>query len=231
MSTFDVALTALTGVIVTAGKMTKKLAIEITGGLSNPSKMPGHAWGTPAWNCITGSKLAKIKGSVCENCYALKRAYTWPSVRLAYQRRLERMFHPRWVEAMVFLITAAKDEFFRWDDSGDLQSVAQLRQMVAVCVALPNVRFWLPTREYKIVMDYIKTFGALPANLVVRLSAHMKDSAAPSGYGLPTSTVHTSEQLEPAGAKVCYAYRNDNFCGECRACWNPEVANVSYLEH
>lgn len=230
MATFDVALTALTGVIAATGKMTKALAIQITGGLSKPSKMPGHGWGTPAWNCITGSKLAKIAGSVCENCYALKHAYTWPTVRLAYQRRLERIADPRWVEAMVFLIRATKDTFFRWQDSGDLQSVQMLRQIVLVCLELPAVKFWLPTREYKIVADYLKVYGPFPANLVVRLSAHMKDAAPPSGYGLPTSSVHTSEANEPAGS-ICRAYQNKNKCGDCRACWNPAVANVSYLEH
>ena len=37
--------------------MLKKEARQITGGLSKPSKMPGHAHNLPAWNCITGAKL------------------------------------------------------------------------------------------------------------------------------------------------------------------------------
>lgn len=210
--------------------MTRALAIQITGGLSKPSKMPGHAWGTSAWSCITGSKLAQIEGSTCANCYALKNFYRMPNVRAAYERRLERMYHPRWVEAMIFLIIDTGDEFFRWDDSGDLQSAEQLRNIIAVCRAMPAVKFWLPTREYKIVMDFIHAGGVIPENLVIRFSAHMKDAAAPSGYGLPTSTVHTSEEQEPAG-KICRAYENKNKCGNCRACWDANVANVSYLEH
>jgi hypothetical protein len=40
-------------------------AKEITGSLSKPSKMPGHAYGLPAKECKTGGKLQKVKGSTC----------------------------------------------------------------------------------------------------------------------------------------------------------------------
>ena len=45
----------------------KQLEKEI-GTLSNPSKMPAFAWGISAKKCITGSKLAKIKGTICNKC-------------------------------------------------------------------------------------------------------------------------------------------------------------------
>ena len=47
-------------------------AKEITGSLSKPCKMPGHAYGLPAKECKTGGKLQKVKGSTCYGCYALK---------------------------------------------------------------------------------------------------------------------------------------------------------------
>ena len=49
-------------------------ALKITGSLSKPSKMPGWAYGLPAKECKTGSKLVKIPGSVCYDCYALRAA-------------------------------------------------------------------------------------------------------------------------------------------------------------
>lgn len=211
--------------------MTKAQAVEITGaGLSNPSKMPGFAYGVPATACHTGAKLVNVQGSVCENCYALKHAYLWKTVKSAYQRRLESLENPLWVEAMVYLITSSKTEFFRWQDSGDLQSVAHLGKIVDVCNRLPEVKFWLPTREYKMVTDYVKQGGKIPSNLVIRLSAHMKNAAPPSGYGFCTSTVHTSEENEPK-THICRAYQHNNECGSCRACWDASVPNVSYLEH
>jgi hypothetical protein len=51
---------------------------QITGTLSKPSKMPGWAYGIPAKECKVGSKLAKIPGTVCHGCYALKRLLRIP---------------------------------------------------------------------------------------------------------------------------------------------------------
>jgi hypothetical protein len=49
-------------------------ALKIIGGsLSKPSKMPGWSIGLPAKECKTGGKLQKVPGSVCFDCYALKR--------------------------------------------------------------------------------------------------------------------------------------------------------------
>ena len=38
-------------------------ALKLVGGLSKPSKMPGWAYGIPAKECKTGSKLRQVKGS------------------------------------------------------------------------------------------------------------------------------------------------------------------------
>ena len=54
--------------------MKTKEALEIVGGLSKPSKMPGWAYGLPAKECKTGSKLQNVPGSTCYDCYALNAA-------------------------------------------------------------------------------------------------------------------------------------------------------------
>ncbi len=56
---------------------------NITGTLSKPSKMPGWSYGIPAKECKVGSKLAKIPGTVCHGCYALKGCYVFPNVQAA----------------------------------------------------------------------------------------------------------------------------------------------------
>ena len=58
-------------------------ALKITGSLSKPSKMPGWAYGLPAKECKTGAKLAKVPGSVCYDCYALKGCYVFKVVQAA----------------------------------------------------------------------------------------------------------------------------------------------------
>jgi hypothetical protein len=53
--------------------MLKIQAKEIIGGdLSATTKMPCKSFNLPAWECKTGSKLAKIPGTVCHGCYAMK---------------------------------------------------------------------------------------------------------------------------------------------------------------
>ena len=64
---------------------------------------------------------------------------------------------------------------------------------------------------------------AWPTNLVVRLSAPMIGKEAPKSFGdLPTSTVQAGTGVE------CEAYKRDNKCGPCRACWDSEVKNIDY---
>ena len=77
------------------------------GGLGSPSKMPGTSYGISAHNCITGAKLAKIEGSVCHGCYALRANYNYQSVKTAHQRRQESIAGPHWSAAMAFLINKA----------------------------------------------------------------------------------------------------------------------------
>jgi hypothetical protein len=211
---------------------TKEQAVEIAGTLSNPSKMPAYSYGLPAEECITGSKLASIAGTVCSECYALKGFYKTyaKTVKPAQYRRLESLTDPRWVSAMVTLISSSKKTtYFRWHDSGDLQSVEHLRKIVAVAVALPSVHFWLPTREYAIVEEYLKSGAVFPRNLVVRLSAHKVDGPVPDVDGCKVSSVFT--EMVPRGARECPSRFQNNECGYCRACWDSKVKHVSYHKH
>jgi hypothetical protein len=207
-----------------------KEAKKITGGLSNPSKMPGKAYSIPASRCNVGSRLAKVKGSVCEGCYALKGMYRFGNVQSALERRYQSLADKRWVNSMALLISNQSKDFFRWHDSGDIQSIDHLKKIVDVCKLTPDTKHWLPTREYKIVESYINQYGSLPSNLVIRLSAHKVNFPAPEKLakrlGVQTSSVTTSKD-----DFTCKAPKQNNECKDCRLCWNSKVANVSYLKH
>ena len=198
--------------------MLKKEAKKITGGLSAPSKMPGPAFNLPAQACITGSKLVMVPGSVCHGCYALKGRYRFPNVKEALQRRLAALMDPRWVDAMVVLID--KEPFFRWHDSGDLQSVQHLKNIFEVCNRTPGTQHWLPTREVKFLP---LNFDAIPKNLIIRLSGHKIDKDAASFWPW-TSTVVTA-------GRTCPAPDQNNECKDCRACWSRDTANIAYGKH
>src|SRR5689334_416428 len=131
--------------------MTRREALAICGPLSDPGKMPGHGYALPATACRLGSFLQHAKGTVCFYCYARRGRYAYPAVKSAMQKRLTSIFHPRWIEAISTLIDCAGDRHFRWHDSGDLQDPRHLANVIRVCRNLPNVKFWLPTREYQTV--------------------------------------------------------------------------------
>ena len=122
----------------------------LVGGLSEPSKMPGFAYGIPAQACKLGAILAKKKGSVCNSCYALKGMYVFPVVKNAQAKRLKILLSDMfaWKRAMVSLLEkkyrrkTGDERVFRWHDSGDLQSVSHLQAIVEIANLLPDIRFW-----------------------------------------------------------------------------------------
>jgi len=205
-------------------------ALDLVGGLSAPSKMPCRSYSIPAKYCKTGAKLVSVKNSVCSKCYALKGFYNMPNPKKCLEKRFNSIYKPEWVEAMTIAIAhKEKSGFFRWHDSGDIQSVIHLRNICQIAINLPDITFWLPTREYSIVSTYIKLFGAIPSNLTIRLSSLMINGNAPSGIaktlGLTTSGVSKDKSFS------CPAPNQSNKCMDCRACWNKSVKNVSYKLH
>jgi hypothetical protein len=209
-------------------KLTVREALAVCGSLSNPSKMPGHGYALPAYRCRLGSFLQQIPKAICFHCYALRGRYVFPTVKAAMEKRLKSLTNPAWIEAVTTLIYRSKDRYFRWHDSGDLQSIEHLGNIVAVCNNLPRVKFWLPTREYQTVEAYRRMGGRIPSNLCIRLSSHLINGKLPLGYGLPVSTVSSHQRKSLPGAHHCPAARQGNTCGSCRACWNPTVKVVEY---
>ena len=148
--------------------MLKKEANKITGGLSAPGKMPEGSYNLPASACQTGQILAKVEGTPCSGCYALKNRYAMPIQKAAMERRLKSLMHPRWTEAMTVLVKGKKH--FRWHDSGDIQSVEHLKRIFEVCNRTPETWHWLPTRERKFLP---LSTDSIPKNLTIRFSSHM----------------------------------------------------------
>ena len=199
-----------------------KQAKEITGSLTRTSKMPGLSYSLPAWECKTGSKLRKIKGSVCASCYALKGNYTrYKAIKAAQYVRLEALKDQRWIAAMVAQIIRQK--YFRWHDAGDIQSPEHLQKIFRVCELTPETKHWMPTREAQFLKDIEPS--TVPKNLIIRMSSHMVDQP-PVKFWPWTSTVISGQ-----GQASCPAPKQNNSCGSCRACWDRSILNVSYGKH
>ncbi len=204
-------------------------AASAVGGVSRTSAMPCPSYGLDPKHCRMGSRLREIAGSICSDCYACKHAYLWRSVLIAQERRLQTLgrssglgWQP-WVRAWDRIL--ARRPFWRWHDSGDVQSYAHLLAIVLVARRNPQTRFWLPTKESGDVRRYLARHDAFPRNLVVRVSAAMFDGAPPAGFK------HTSTAHDAAAPHGFACRKRDGACGTCRACWNPRVANVSYARH
>ena len=103
--------------------MLKSEAATVCGGLSQTSKMPCKSYSLPTEACHTGFRMAQIKGSICASCYADKGNYARyaNNIKPAQFARLDSLSDPYWIHAMANLI--GNDPYFRWHDSGDLQSL------------------------------------------------------------------------------------------------------------
>jgi len=196
--------------------MLKKEANQIVGGLSTPGKMPCYSINLPAAACITGQILAKVPGTTCHGCYAMKGRYRFKTTKIAMDRRLEALKDQRWVRAMVTLMEGRK--YFRWHDSGDIQSAWHLKKIFEVCNNTPGTMHWLPTQERRYL-----PLGSYPSNLVIRLS-NAKNNTAP---GL--AWTHWSTVVDEGGS--CPASKQGNQCGSCRRCWSRDVKHVTYPKH
>jgi hypothetical protein len=222
--------------------MTLKAAQESARISLGNSKMPGTTFAQDSFACKVGDKLAKVDGSVCSKCYARKIQRLRPSVNIGWKANLEKARHwlqvnpKQWVDSCVFQINRAANKsgenYHRWFDSGDLDSVDQLAAICKVAELTPNIAHWLPTREAGVVKQFINQGGIIPKNLVIRVSATMIDDSPVKGYAT-TSTVHSKGK--PHHGHACPAPYQGNSCGEgekaCRACWNPNVQNISYVKH
>ena len=195
--------------------MKVKEAIKITEGFTRTSKMPGLSYSLPAWECKTGSKLRKVKGSVCASCYALKGNYTrYPAIKAAQYRRLEAMKHPAWVDAMITVIKRQK--WFRWHDAGDVQDLQHLNNIFKICEATPDTKHWLPTRE-----AWIQNAAEhrAPDNLTIRFS-HADGGPAQRQRAALT----TIQQWLKAGASVSSSEVKTTKCRRLSDnCWNKEM--------
>jgi len=201
----------------------KELTMYTGGGLSHPSKMPCPSYSIPADRCKTGGKLREVENSTCSNCYACKGFYNFPNVHNRLEARYQSIGTPQWVNAMIELIRPHK--YFRWHDSGDLQSLSHFRKIVQVCRQTPRTQHWLPTREPQIITQYLKQGGTLPTNLTIRISAALIDSDHYTHVaGCQGSGVYTT-------GYTCPAPHQDNQCQDCRICWDQTIEFVTYNKH
>lgn len=122
--------------------------------ISKPSKMKitdkrVGCWSLEARKSCPGSK--KPDGSiveVCQSCYATKGMYRFPVVKKARQTNRNDYKKDDWVDRMVKEVS--KYDYFRWFDSGDIETPELAVKITQVINKTKNTQHWLPTRSDKI---------------------------------------------------------------------------------
>ena len=233
-----------------AKKMTIKEAVKITGGLSSPGKMPCRSFNLPALiTCPLGRELAKQPGTSCSDCYALKGRYYFSNVKAAMNRRYKLLKSAiknpvkrwRWVQAMTFLINNQSPKYFRWHDSGDIFNADYLLMIFDVAYYTPRVHHWIPTKELALVSQHRHI---IPSNVTFRISS--ANQSRPLDTNLPVAhvekmddygTPESIKRVAAAGGLLCLAKARmkkksaEQACGNCRACWDPNIKTIVYPLH
>lgn len=174
-------------------------------------------------------------------------SYGYPCVIAAQKARKDWTFEcliskegrDTWVAVMTAAITWAtrtatgagkghsrRIPYFRWHDSGDVFAPRYGQMVRDVCAALPDVRFWLPTRSWHStprILTVLQEVNALP-NVAVRPSALFLHEDAPRVLGLSAGTGAKSDGYS------CPASHQGGACQSCRQCWS-KTGDVYYRVH
>ena len=243
---------------------TLKEANSIAGTLSKTSKMPCRSYGISASACATGNamkELNKNKLSItcmhdvevalldgkliptCALCYCDDRGnYNYPSVKSSLHNRLVSITNPLWTEALTYMINREHDKgfkYFRWHDSGDIQSLEHIEQIVVACICTPLVAHWLPTLEAGThIAKFVQKYGSMDRirNLCVRASTPFINARPMPNkkLGIQSSVVIADdrtlkkEMLTFMNDNICPAKLGDGTCGDCRKCWDKDIDVIKY---
>ena len=219
--------------------------------LTSTSKMENGSFGYSASNCKAGGHLQKIKNSICSICYGMVGQYAFKNYVTKSKRTVESIDKEFWKEAMVFLINKKRFNKFRWFDNGDLLSDKMLRDIFYVAEHTPDVKHWLPTKEYRMVKRVIESGLNKPDNLDIRLSAFKINGKPPiklaRRLGVNCSVALTPDEFKKRkdGFKCHTAHSfRDKFkeskpelyeilshCSGCTACYNNRVDVIYYEVH
>ena len=201
------------------------------------SKITASVYNVDPLRCKTGAKLRNYENSVCSGCYAMKAYNQYPSVRASQggnrQKWLDTHNMEDWIESMVWQINEISERkakggkqgayHHRWFAAGDLVDLEMFYAIRIVAKRTPHIKHWLVSREVGFINQQLPPLD----NLCVRVSSTMIDQAPRSNFK-NTCTVH--KDAEPIGF-VCPAMDNGGSCGDCTACWDTDIANISYKFH
>ena len=188
----------------------------------------------PKTNCVTWSISTKscsgACGSICQECYARKKAFTWDVVKNALEYR-RKWFNNNPDNIVVGTIAkklnnVRKNNRVRVFESGDFENIRAIKIWTRIAEKCPNKRFWIPTRTWHKTefLPFLQKLNKLP-NVVVRPSSLNFDKKAPRVKGLAAGTMAYKNENCPENYFDC---KGD--CEKCGVCWNKSI-KVAYHYH
>jgi hypothetical protein len=210
--------------------------------ISKPSKMKITGKKVGCWSLgarISCPGSVNPDGSivdVCKSCYATKGMYRFPVVKNARKINKADYMEEDWVERMVAEVS--KYDYFRWFDSGDIETTVLAAKIAAVIVDTPTTNHWLPTRSDKIpeiaragLFRFKKSVGF--SNVALRPSADHIGLNNKEREGVNSFVIKPEEIFEAKrrGIHVCPVGVNptQKSCDTCTMCYTD--AEVAYVLH
>jgi len=184
---------------------------------------------------------------VCKSCYATKGMYRFPNTKAVRQHNKADYMRDGWVEDMVKEVN--KYDYFRWFDSGDIETPELAQKIYRVIASTPHCKHWVPTRSDKVAdidkyLTRITTSDSEPSHYHHESIAYLKNvSLRPSADniglnnnerpGVKSFVIRPEEIFEAKkqGIHVCPVGINPNqkSCDTCTACYTNQA--VAYVLH
>ena len=176
----------------------------------------------------------------CKNACYVKKSYRYPSVIYSHIRNTIAM---RTNPAAAFNDLSAaienaktKPEIIRINQSGELENITVFRGWCEMAKKYPNIKFWLYTKAYEIVLPELLA-GGVPKNMTVLISVwhnfglkeykkvchldNVKAFVYDDGYNYKKSGLEIQTYCKAYTLKDGKMQLNHNItCDKCKKCYN-----------
>ena len=152
----------------------EELKKKVTEGMCTDMEGKMEGMWSLSTSCTTNplcQKYHKLKGSICEKCYA----HTLMELRKGLEnkgiRNAEILTNEHLTPAKSAPTIPSKVKYFRFEAFGDVQNECQLMNYVMIAVENPDTNFALFTKNYKLILDFFDGDGFMPKNLNIIVSS------------------------------------------------------------